>query len=382
MDAFVTSANLTDDVVTAGSVSAVGVKHRFDNGHLAVDTVNLTIPEGEFWTLLGPSGSGKTTLLRIFAGLITPSEGRISIDGADVTHESVQKRNIGFVFQHYALFPHLTVADNVAFPLSVRRWNRADAKREVAAILDLVELGHLADRYPSQLSGGQQQRVAIARALVYRPKVLLLDEPMGALDQRLRQQLGSELRAIQKRTGTTAIYVTHDQNEAFLLSDTVVVMNQGQIQQIGRPAKVYSEPANSFVAQFLGETNLLPARVIQNSPDQIMIDVLNTTIPCSAAVPVVAGDRGLCSLRPEDIDLYPRGQAHTGMSDRHMLGSARVESLLFIGSRYRVHLRHGDQPLAAECDRRSYVPEIGTTCEIACRAGSAFFVPERGGAPS
>src|SRR3954451_2012217 len=238
------------------AVRAEGITHEYGE-HVALERMDLAVPRGQFFTLLGPSGSGKTTLLRIFAGLLAPTSGRVHIGGRDVTDVDVQERNIGFVFQSYALFPHLSVGDNIAFPLKVRGVAKADRERRVTEVIELVQLQGLEQRRPGQLSGGQQQRVAIARALVFEPEVLLLDEPLGALDRRLRQTLGAELRRIQQETSITAIYVTHDQEEAFLLSDTVVVMNDGAVHQNGAPADFYGRPADLFVATFLGDTNVL-----------------------------------------------------------------------------------------------------------------------------
>jgi len=235
--------------------------HHQYGGVTALDSVSLDVRAGEFVTLLGPSGSGKSSLLHILAGLVEPTSGTIGIAGRDVTRVPTQKREIGLVFQNYALFPHLTAQENIRFPHDVRKTPEAEASARVAEVLELVELTALADRRPDQLSGGQQQRVAVGRAISSVPKVLLLDEPLGALDRRLRQQLGREIRRVQRETGITTIYVTHDQEEAFTMSDRVVVMNHGEIRQIGTPEDVYARPSDSFVANFVGEVNLWPATV-------------------------------------------------------------------------------------------------------------------------
>ena len=230
----------------------------------AVEDVQLHVDEGELVTVLGPSGSGKTTLLTMIAGLAGPSAGRIDIGGRDVTWLPAAKRNVGLVFQSYALFPHMSVHDNVAFPLSVRRLGRAEIDRRVAEALRLVRLAGFERRRPAQLSGGQQQRVALARAFVFEPEILLLDEPLGALDRKLREQLQVELRQLQRSLGITTILVTHDQEEALSLSDRIVVLDDGRVQQIGTPEEAYLKPRNRFVADFLGAANLFEGVLLRD----------------------------------------------------------------------------------------------------------------------
>lgn len=222
---------------------------------VALDDINLTIDDGEFFALLGPSGSGKTTLLRAIAGFVQPQTGTIKVDGEDIRNLPVHRRDIGMVFQHYALFPHMNVFDNVAFGLSVRQVSGVEITKRVREMLDLVELSGFQQRMPGQLSGGQQQRVALARALVTRPRVLLLDEPLGALDKRLRQQMQVELRDIQREVGITTVFVTHDQEEALTLADRIALLNVGRIVQVGPPAEVYERPRTHFAASFLGDAN-------------------------------------------------------------------------------------------------------------------------------
>ncbi len=243
-------------------VRVEGVWKRFGRVE-ALRGVTLTVREGELFTLLGPSGCGKTTLLRIVAGLLEPDEGRVFFDGDDVTGLPPHKRNVGMVFQDLALFPHMTVYDNVAYGLRVRRVPEDEVRRRVREILELVRLdpGEFASRKPGQLSGGQQQRVALARALVIEPRVLLLDEPFSHLDYKIRQELMAEFKKLQKRLGITTIYVTHDQTEAMLLSDRIAVMNAGRVEQVGRPDEVYEKPRTLFVASFFGDSNILPARL-------------------------------------------------------------------------------------------------------------------------
>src|SRR3569833_2065229 len=239
----------------------------------ALDSVSLAFEDGEFFGLLGPSGSGKTTLLRAIAGFIELDAGQVLVDGDDIARVPVHKRDIGMVFQNYALFPHMTVFDNVAFGLSVRKVPAAEIKQRVEAILDLVRLSGLSARKPKQLSGGQQQREALARALVTRPKVLLLDAPLGALDKHLREERQVELRRIQREVGITTIYVTHDQEEAMTLSDRIAILNQGKIVQLGAPLEVYERPLNRFAAGFLGVANFLEGRVAAVTGGEARIDL-------------------------------------------------------------------------------------------------------------
>ncbi|MBW4639361.1 MAG: TOBE-like domain-containing protein [Gloeocapsa sp. UFS-A4-WI-NPMV-4B04] len=225
----------------------------------AVDEVNLEIESGSLVALLGPSGSGKSTLLRLIAGLELPDKGKIWLTGNDATHQSVQERNIGFVFQHYALFKHMTVRQNIAFALEIRKAKKPKVKERVEELLDLVQLSALGDRYPSQLSGGQRQRVALARALAVQPQVLLLDEPFGALDAKVRKDLRVWLRRLHDEVHVTTVFVTHDQEEAMEVSDEIVVMNKGRVEQVGTPAQIYDHPATAFVMSFIGPVNVLPS---------------------------------------------------------------------------------------------------------------------------
>ena len=257
--------------MTAAAIRLEQVTKTFDGHVLAVDEVTLDIEAGEFFALLGPSGCGKTTSLRMIAGFEMPDSGRIHVGGKDITDLPVHKREMGMVFQSYALFPHRTVAENVAFGLRMRDVSRPDIEGRVKAALALVALTGLEDRKPSQLSGGQQQRVALARALVVEPPVLLCDEPLGALDRKLRQQMQFELKELQKRLGVTLVFVTHDQEEALAMSDRIAVMNKGRIEQIGAPTEIYEKPRTRFVADFIGEINLLeePGRASALRPEKI-----------------------------------------------------------------------------------------------------------------
>src|SRR5258707_5897898 len=245
----------------SAAIEIAGVSKIYDGGVRAVDAVAMEIRQGEFFSLLGPSGCGKTTTLRMIAGFDTPSIGAIRVDGADITHVPAHKRDMGMVFQNYALFPHRTVAENVAFGLRMRGLDKASIASKVKAALAMVELSGLEDRRPAQLSGGQQQRVALARAIVIEPTVLLCDEPLGALDKKLRQTMQFELKQLQRKIAVTLVYVTHDQEEALTMSDRIAVMNRGRIEQLGTPFDIYNRPATRFVSDFIGDSNLFDVTV-------------------------------------------------------------------------------------------------------------------------
>ncbi|MBN3758224.1 ABC transporter ATP-binding protein [Paraburkholderia sp. Tr-20389] len=273
---------------------------------VAIDNVTLDVRKGEFMTFLGPSGSGKSTTLYIVAGFQEPSEGRVLLDGKPLLSVAPNKRNIGMVFQRYTLFPHLTVGENVAFPLRVRRRPDAEVKAKVEKMLKLVHLSECRDRMPAQLSGGQQQRVAIARALAYDPPVLLMDEPLSALDKKLREEIQLELRRIHQETGVTILYVTHDQEEALRLSDRIAVFNKGRIEQVGTGEELYSNPASRFVASFIGNSNFLPVRVTAHSDGR-----MNGVFPNGHEVAsgsfnptLTAGDDGTLMIRPEQMRIH------------------------------------------------------------------------------
>lgn len=289
------------------AVDLVNVTKRFGM-FMAVGQLSLGIGDGEFFSLLGPSGCGKTTTLRMIAGFEQPTMGEIFLHGQPVAGVPANRRPVNTVFQSYALFPHLTVAQNVAFGLEMKKMSRPEIDRRVKEALDLIQLPQLAGRYPRQLSGGQQQRVALARALVNEPEVLLLDEPLGALDLKLRKAMQLELKQIQARVGITFIYVTHDQEEAMTMSDRIAVMNEGFVQQVGTPRQIYEHPVNRFVADFIGESNFLPA-VVSRPGRPVSLTIAHLpALGLADGLEVTAGQAVVVALRPEKINLYPQGK--------------------------------------------------------------------------
>ncbi len=310
--------------------------HRIKGAVTAVDNVSLEVEPGEFLTLLGPSGCGKTTTLRMIAGFETPTSGTIVLEGSDITYRPPNRRNVGMVFQSYALFPNMSVGDNVGFGLKVRKRPADQIRKRVGELLDLVHLGDKAARYPYQLSGGQQQRVALARALAFEPQVLLLDEPLSALDAKIRVTLRHEIRAIQRQLGITTVYVTHDQEEALSLSDRIVVMSDGRIEQIGTPFEVYNFPTTAFVASFVGTLNVLPAVVVDATGGRL--NVGGQEIGISQAVSARAGSTLALALRPEMISL---GSGPDGAN----LLRGTVADVSFLGSivRLRIKIAEGIQ---------------------------------------
>ena len=348
----------------------------------ALDDVSLDIRAGEFLTLLGPSGSGKTTLLMAIAGFVEPSAGTLRLDGQPILHLPPERRNFGMVFQGYALFPHLSVAKNVAFPLEVRGRDRPSVEAEVKRALDLVQLGALADRLPRQLSGGQQQRVALARALVFNPHLLLLDEPLSALDRKLRVEVQLELKNLHRQVGRTFIYVTHDQDEALSMSDRIAIMRHGRIVQHGSPQELYDRPRTRFVADFLGRSNFLRARVDATSGDELALSCGPARLVQTAAQKrgaVVVGDEILLALRPENIRVR-----EAGASDLANQVTARVRNWSYLGTEFHLVLDAGaigDFAVTVPASRNAAPPEIGGDITIGWDAGSATIV-EDDGAPA
>jgi putative spermidine/putrescine transport system ATP-binding protein len=314
--------------------------HKTYGSAVALDKIDLTIRAGEFFTLLGPSGSGKTTLLNIVSGMVTPTGGSILIDGRDVTHLRPQERNLGMVFQNYALLPHMTVFDNVAFPLRIRKMSKRDIEQAVMQILEVVRLKEFAHRKPIELSGGQQQRVSIARCLVYKPKLILMDEPLGALDKKLRHQLQFEIKKIHEELGVTMLYVTHDQEEALVLSDRICVMNHARIEQVGTPNELYYRPASEFVADFLGDANLIPGAVCQSTGD---VGHVQTKGGARIRSTLAAGQGGSVKVmvRPESVRLARFDKpAEFGMH-------GVVQEYAFVGHAIRYNVQAGDQRITA-----------------------------------
>ncbi len=315
-----------------------------------VEDLDLDIARGEFVSLLGPSGSGKTTLLMMLAGFESVTAGAITLDGTRINDLPSYKRDMGVVFQNYALFPHMSIARNVAFPLEMRGVGKAEIAERVRKALDMVQLGQLMDRLPAQLSGGQQQRVALARALVFEPRVVLMDEPLGALDKQLREQMQLDIRELHQRLGLTIIFVTHDQHEALTMSDRIAVFNRGQIQHCASPREVYDFPANRFVADFIGETNLLAGRVTRIEGDAMRLALPDGTQLQARGVPGLAeGDEALLSLRPERITLAPEDSAEPG---RNLLRGEIVDTV-YQGDHLRVELAGPAGKLVGRIDRKA-----------------------------
>jgi spermidine/putrescine transport system ATP-binding protein len=310
----------------------------------AVDDLSLTIPKGSFFALLGPSGCGKTTTLRMIAGLEEPTIGSIHLGETDITTTKPYQRPINTVFQNYALFPHLTIFENIAFGL--RRRGIKDVDAEVNKVLNLVELPHLAGRKPTQLSGGQQQRIALARAIVNRPALLLLDEPLGALDLKLRRQMQIELKWIQKEVGLTFVHVTHDQEEAMTMADTIAVMNEGKIEQMGSPADLYDNPETAFVANFLGQSNLIKGTITGNDGDSIIADLYGQKISLPKNRSHAVDNSMYAGIRPEKFRISLIGTPVTG----NVLTGGRIEDVSYIGvsTQYQVEMPWGQELMVFE----------------------------------
>ena len=311
------------------------VQKSYDGETLVVKDLNLEIPKGEFLTMLGPSGSGKTTCLMMLAGFETATHGEIMLNGISINNIPPHKRGIGMVFQNYALFPHMSVAENLSFPLEVRKLDKTTREEKVNRALDMVEMGDFKGRRPAQLSGGQQQRIALARALVFEPELVLMDEPLGALDKQLREKMQFEITALAHRLGITVVYVTHDQTEALTMSDRVAVFNDGRIQQLATPDQLYEEPENSFVAQFIGENNTLNGTVakLKNETATVKLDS-GEVIDCKPVNVSTVGERTQVSIRPERVELnkkrLPPGS--------HTL-TAEVLEFIYMGDVFRTRLR-------------------------------------------
>ena len=340
-------AQLPDVEIAAGGSDLVlmGVTKRF-GAFVAVDDLDLTVPQGAFFALLGPSGCGKTTTLRMVAGLETPTHGTIHLSDQDISHLKPYRRPVNTVFQSYALFPHLTIFENVAFGL--RRQRKPDVKKQVEDMLELVELTSMAARKPAQLSGGQQQRVALARALINKPQVLLLDEPLGALDLKLRRQMQIELKRIQIEVGITFVHVTHDQEEAMTMADTVAVMNAGLIEQLGAPRDLYEHPKTTFVANFLGQSNLVRGRVTGTDAESVSIDVEGATLRCPRDRSLDEKGEVWVGVRPEKVFLSRAGTEAADGSNELRDGVVSDVSFIGVSTQYLVKLPWGQELMVFE----------------------------------
>lgn len=321
-------------------VSFKNIQKTYDGDRLVVKNLNLDIKEGEFLTLLGPSGSGKTTSLMMLAGFETPTQGEIFLHDTPLHNLPPHQRGIGMVFQNYALFPHMTVAENLAFPLSIRRLSKVDIKEKVDRVLDRVKLTNLADRYPAQMSGGQQQRVALARALVFEPKLVLMDEPLGALDKQLREHMQLEIKELHESLELTVVYVTHDQSEAMTMSNRVAVFNDGIIQQMDSPSNIYEKPENAFVAQFIGENNTLIATQTGSEGNFYRASLDDgTQLQALKVRPSSPGKKITLCIRPERI----RINAENTGSDVQKV-KARIQQFIYLGDHVRMMTEVAGQP--------------------------------------
>ncbi|MDI3567623.1 ABC transporter ATP-binding protein, partial [Bradyrhizobium sp. Arg816] len=352
--------------VKIGSIALHNLQKRYGSA-TAVDDVSLSISPGEFISLLGPSGSGKTTTLMMIAGFEMPDNGQVLLDDRDITRLPPHRRELGVIFQNYALFPHMTVAENVAYPLRMRRLPKAEVEERVRRVLDQVHLGALASRYPHQMSGGQQQRVAIARALVFDPPVLLLDEPLGALDKKLREHLRNEIKTLHKEVGKTMVYVTHDQDEALAMSDRVAVMHEGRIRQVSAPQDIYRRPADLFVASFVGDVNLIPATLRSG----VAHGAAGERLP---AAPWTDADRDatLC-VRPEHLRLDMTAADNSGGIQ------GRIVNMTFVGDATILEFR-SDSGLQLKSKMLNIavgtMPQIGSACVASWAASDATILTE------
>lgn len=359
----------------SGTLHLRAVEKRFGSQQV-LQPLDLDIQDGEFFTLLGPSGCGKTTLLRIISGLERPDKGQVVLGGQDLTSAPPERRPFNMVFQSYALFPHLTVAENVGYGLKVAAASKQAIRERTSRMLDLVDLSHLASRRIEQLSGGQRQRIALARALVNEPDVLLLDEPLGALDLQLRKRLQEELRNIQRRIGTTFVYVTHDQEEALSLSDRIALMNGGRVEQVGDPRSIYDKPETEFVARFIGEANVVEAEVLSSAGSEAVVRFAGTgtvaEVSCARGLKFVPGQRVPLAIRPEHLELASSDQ------EAHFEGP--IEQSTFVGTSVRHVFRSTEGQL-----RVAVAPELPSPdaqVRVRIRKGLGVIIASEGGSPS
>jgi len=344
--------------------------------HTAVANLSLQLAKGEFLSLLGPSGSGKTTTLMMIAGLLQPAAGEILVEQRPITSLPPYKRNIGLVFQNYALFPHMTVAKNIAFPLTMRGMRRDEIATRVRRALELVGLPGHGGRYPRQLSGGQQQRVALARAMVFEPPILLMDEPLGALDKKLREQMQLEIKRLHRELGMSIIYVTHDQEEALVMSDRIAVFDLGRLQQIGSPTQLYDRPATRFVAEFIGESNIFSGTVRATADGFSVLESAGARLRTLAPAPLAVGIRSVVSVRPERIALEA-GDTPAGMENT-ICGS--VSEVVYLGRsrKYVVRTDTGHEVICLQQASSGSEPgfELGASVSLSWRAEDASLLPD------
>jgi putative spermidine/putrescine transport system ATP-binding protein len=362
-------------VTSDAIVRFVGIGKTYDGVTEVIGGLDLDVERGEFLTLLGPSGSGKTTTLMMLAGFEAPTAGEILLEGKPLSRLPPHKRHIGMVFQNYALFPHMSVAENIGFPLSVRGMGRDEIAERVERVLDMVQLAGFGGRRPAQLSGGQQQRIAVARALVFEPKLVLMDEPLGALDKQLREQMQLEIRRLHERLGVTMVYVTHDQAEALTMSDRIAVFHRGKIQQLDTPAKLYEAPVNAFVARFIGENNRFEGAVQSVAGSQCSIRIAgDACIEGSLAAPLPVGARVTVSVRPERVQIGVPGHTMPAAAGCRLAGTLR--EVIYLGDHVRARVAlagNDDFTVKRPIDESHKLPAIGDAVELAwapehCRA--------------
>ena len=345
------------------------VTKSYDGKTLVVDGLDLALARGEFLTLLGPSGSGKTTTLMMLAGFEDPTSGAITLDGRRIDNVPAHKRGIGMVFQNYALFPHMTVAQNLAFPLEMHGVAKADIEPRIRRALDMVRMAHLRERKPAQLSGGQQQRVAVARALVYGPKLVLMDEPLGALDKQLREQMQLEIKHLHDELGVTVVYVTHDQSEALTMSDRIAVFHHGRIQQLAKPSELYERPANAFVASFIGENNRFDGTLVARDGASCRVRLADgSELDATVDTDIAPGAAVVLSLRPERVTIGPRPGANTL--------PAQMLEVIYLGDHCKLRMRvAGSEEFVAKVPAAGVAWNRGDTLIVSWPAQACLALP-------
>ena len=359
-------------------LTLTGLRKRYPNGYVAVKSLDLVVPSGSFFALLGPSGCGKTTTLRMVAGLEDVTAGTITLGETDITDEKPYRRPVNTVFQNYALFPHLTIMENVEFGL--KRKGVKDTKSQVKEILELTELEEQANKKPAQLSGGQQQRVALARALINRPEVLLLDEPLGALDMKLRRSMQIELKSIQAEVGITFVHVTHDQEEAMTMADIVAVMHAGEIEQMGSPYELYTNPTTTFVANFLGRTNLIKGQVLgregSGADEVVKVDMYGTAVSIKAGRAHTTSSEAWIGIRPEKVVIQPQDKPIDGLGTHLATAVVIDRSYTGVSTDYILKMPWGQELICFEQNtgRRGGLVQVGTKVDVSWRPEFAFLL--------